>query len=164
MTMIMMAMRTIRIRTIAPAIPPRTGPMMGWVGAADVDGDVKPVGEISESGVVGVVVGGVVVGGVVAVGVVAGGAVVGGTVVGGTVVGGTVVGGAVVGGTVVGGVVVGVTLGLGVGVVLTSDVEKGWMGVLPLPLPTDELSVSSVGLGVVVGLGMVVIAGLVVDV
>ena len=122
MTMIMMAMRTIRIRTMAPAIPPRTGPTMGWVGAADVDGDVE---------VIGVVVGGVVVGGVVAIGVVVGGTVVGGTVVGGTVVGGAVVGGAVVGGVVVGGVVVGgvvvgVTLGLGVGVVLTSDVEKGF--------------------------------------
>ena len=155
---------------MAPAIPPRTGPMMGWVGAADVDGDVKPVGEISESEVVVVVAGGVVAGGAVVGGTVVGGTVVGGTVVGGTVVGGTVVGGAVVGGAVVGGVVVGgvvvggvvvgVTLGLGVGVVLTSDVEKGWMGVLPLPLPTDELSVSSVGLGVVVGLGMMVIAGL----
>ena len=145
---------------MAPAIPPSTGPTKDWVGVTDVDGDVKPVGEISESEVVVVVAGGVVAGGAVVGGTVVGGTVVGGTVVGGTVVGGTVVGGAVVGGVVVGRVVVGVTLGLGVGVVLTSDVEKGWMGVLPLPLPTDELSVSSVGLGVVVGLGMMVIAGL----
>ena len=145
---------------MAPAIPPRTGPTMGWEGAGVVGGDVEPVvGEVSESEVVGVVAVGVV-----AVGVVVGEAVVGGTVVGRTVVGGTVVGGAVVGGTVVGRVVVGVTLGLGVGVVLTSDVEKGWMGVLSLPLPTGELSVSLVGLGMVVGLGMMVIAGLGVDV
>ena len=144
---------------MAPAIPPRTGPTMGWEGAGVVGGDVEPVvGEVSESEVVGVVAVGVVAVGVVAVGVVVGGAVVGGTVVGRTVVGGTVVGGAVVGGTVVGRVVVGVTLGLGVGVVLTSDVEKGWMGVLSLPLPTGELSVSLVGLGmmVIAGLGVVV--------
>ena len=134
---------------MAPAIPPSTGPTKEGVG--DGGGGVEPVvGEVSEP-VVGGEVGGVV-GGVV-------GGEVGG-VVGGMVVGGVVVGGAVMGGVVVGREVVGGTLGLGVGVVLTSGVETGWMGVLPLPLPTDELSVLSVGLGVVVGLGMVVIAGL----
>ena len=141
---------------MAPAIPPSTGPSKDWVGAADVVGDVEPVvGEVSEPEVGGPVVGEVrgEVGGVV-------GGEVGGGVVGGVVVGGVVVGGAVMGGVVVGREVVGGTLGLGVGVVLTSGVETGWMGVLPLPLATDETSVSSVGLGVVVGLGMVVIAGL----
>ena len=124
-----MAMRTIRIRTTAPATPPSTGPTMDWVVAGDivvvvvVGGDVEPVvGEVCESEV-------------------------GGTVVGPVVVGGAVVGGAVVGGT----------LGLGVGVMLTCDVVKGSMGVLPLPLAIIEVVIGRlvvvVRLGMVVGLG-----------
>ena len=128
MTM-MVAMRTIRIRTMAPAIPPSTGPTKDWGNAGVVGGDVEPVvGGVSELEVGGVVVGGVVVGGTVVGGVVVGGAVVGGVVVGGTVVIEAVVGEtvieAVVGKVVVGGTVVGGTLGLGVGVVLTSGVGK----------------------------------------
>ena len=95
---------------------------------------------------------------------------VGGAVVGGEVVGGAVVGGAVVGGAVA---VVGGTLGLGVGVTLTSDVVMGSiMAVLPLPLATKEVVLSRllavgrlvlvVGLGMVVGLGVVVGLGMVV--
>ena len=123
MTM-MVAMRTIRIRTMAPAIPPRTGPTKDWGNAGVVGGDVEPVvGEISELEVGGVVRGGVVVGGTVVGGVVVGGVVVGGAVVGGVVVGEMVIE-AVVGKVVVGGTVVGGTLGLGVGVVLTSGVGK----------------------------------------
>ena len=51
----------------------------------------------------------------------------------------------VVAGVVVGGAVVGGTLGLGVGVMLTSDVVEGPMGVvsLPLPLPLADIELLS---------------------
>ena len=133
-TITMMVMRKIRIRTMAPATPPSTGPMMGSDDAVVVvGGDVEPVVEEVSEPVVGPVV-------------------VGGSVVGPVVVGPVVVGGAVVGGTVVGG-----TLGLGVGVTLTCDVVKGSMGVLPLPLAIIEVALGRlvvvVRLGMVVGLG-----------
>ena len=137
-TITMMVMRTIRIKTMAPATPPNTGPMMDGVVADDavVRGDVEPVaGDVSEP--------------------VVGGAVVGPVVAGPVVVGRVVVGGAV------GGAVVGGTLGLGVGTTLTSDAVKSSMP-LPLPLATVEVvlgRLSVVGrlvlvvrLGVVVGL------------
>ena len=137
---ITMAMRTIRIRTRAPATPPTTGPTMledGWVGGDDavvvVGGDAEPAVKNVPEPLVGGAVGGAV-----------GGKVVGGPVV----VGGVVVGGAVVGGT----------LGLGVGVTLTSG--KGSIAVLPLPLAAIEVVLGRlvvvVRVGVIVGLGVVV--------
>ena len=111
---------------MAPATPPSTGLTMDSVGADDgevvVGGDAEPAVEnVSEPVVAG--------------------PVVAGPVVGGAVVGGAVVGGAVVGGAVVGGAVVGGTLGLGVGVMLTSDVVGGPMDVLSLPLPLPDIKV-----------------------
>ena len=111
---------------MAPATPPNTGPMMddGWVGTDDAE---------------------VVVGGDVE-------PMVGPVVVGGAEVGPVVAGPVVVGGAVVGAVLVGETLGLGVGVTLTSDVVKGSMAVLPLPLATIEVGLG--GLVMVVRLGV----------
>ena len=96
---------------MAPATPPSTGPVMDGVDAGGAE--VVVVGGDVESDVTEPAVKG---------------AVVGPVVVGPVVVGGTV-----------GGAVVGETLGLGVGVTLTSDVEKGSMGVLPLPLASIKV-------------------------
>ena len=125
---------------MAPATPPTTGPTTDSVGA----GDAVVVSDDAE-----VVVGGDVESVVEDVSE--------------PLVGGAV-GGAVVGGVVVGGAVVGGTLGLGVGVTLTS--EKGSMTVLPLPLATIEVVLGRLGVlsrlvvvvrvGVIVGLGVVV--------